>query len=208
MKSEVVIVDYGLGNILSIGRALEHVGASVKISSSHSKIVKAKRIVLPGVGAFPRGMKNLINLNLDQALMEAADSGVQILGICLGMQLLFEIGMEHEETRGLGLLPGAVDSLMIQNHSDIDCVVPSVGWMRINTLKSESFVTDFNRKYFYFVHSFSVRPNDKGVVVAEYKNYGGNIVAAVQKGNVSGVQFHPEKSGREGLALLENWINF
>lgn len=204
MKPEVMVVDYGLGNLLSISRAFEHLGISVKISSNHTEISKAKRVVLPGVGAFPRGMKNLVDLGLDEALLSAAEKTTPILGICLGMQLLFDNGMEHKNTSGLGLLPGTVEHLYLTIGND--CVVPSVGWMRLHGTKEESFVSDFENKHFYFVHSYVATPKKKSNLVAEYKNCSKLVSAAVQNDNVCGVQFHPEKSGKNGLCLLKSWI--
>ena len=204
MKPELIIIDYGLGNLLSISRAFEYLGVSVKISSNHTAISNADRVVLPGVGAFPRGMKNLSCLGLDDALKKVAEDKRPILGICLGMQLLFEIGMEHESTCGLGLLPGIVEPLPLPLTRD--CAVPSVGWRRLHGTQANPFVSDFENKYFYFVHSYVAKPKNKSHLVAEYKNCSDLVTAAVRNDNVCGVQFHPEKSGLNGLFFLKSWI--
>ncbi|CAA9501780.1 MAG: Imidazole glycerol phosphate synthase amidotransferase subunit [uncultured Solirubrobacteraceae bacterium] len=197
----IAIVDYGMGNRRSVEKALEHVGAQVVLTRDHAEIRGAKGIVLPGVGAFPRAMRTIRELGLDEVLRERAAAGVPILGLCLGMQLLFDSSTEHEGDTGLGLLPGDVTALAADGHK-----LPHIGWNLV-ALEREAALTAGlgDAAAFYHVHSFACRPADPRDVVG-VSEYGESFASIVERGNVSGAQFHPEKSSRDGLALLDNWV--
>ena len=194
----IAIVDFGMGNRRSVEKALEHVGARSVITSSHDEIRAADGVILPGVGAFPEAMRNVSALGLDEVLRERAASGVPLLGICLGQQLLFERSDEHEGALGLGLLGGSVTALAAPK-------LPHIGWNLV-TFARESVLTAGlgEAAAFYHVHSFACRPSDDGDVVGRGE-YGEPFASIVARGNVYGVQFHPEKSSRDGLALLANF---
>ena len=194
----IAIVDYGMGNRRSVEKALEHVGARAVISSDHEEIRAADGVILPGVGAFPEAMRNVAALGLDELLRERAASGVPLLGICLGQQLLFERSDEHEGAAGLGLLGGSVTALRAPK-------LPHIGWNRV-TFARESVLTAGlgEAAAFYHVHSFACRPADAADVVGRGE-YGEAFASIVERGNVHGVQFHPEKSSKDGLALLANF---
>ena len=194
----IAIVDYGMGNRRSVEKALEHVGARSQITSDHDAIRAADGVILPGVGAFPEAMRNVAALGLDEVLRELAASGVPLLGICLGQQLLFERTDEHEGAAGLGLLGGAVTALRAPK-------LPHIGWNLV-TLERPAALTEGlgPATAFYHVHSFACRPADPADVVG-VAEYGERFASIVERGTVSGVQFHPEKSSRDGLALLRNF---
>ncbi|HVL95519.1 MAG TPA: imidazole glycerol phosphate synthase subunit HisH [Solirubrobacteraceae bacterium] len=196
----IAIVDYGMGNRRSVEKALAHVGAESVITRDPGEIRGADGIVLPGVGAFPEAMRNLTALGLDAPLRERAEAGVPLLGICLGMQLLFESSTEHEGALGLGLLPGDVTVLDTRGER-----LPHIGWNLV-TMRRPARLTEGlgEAAAFYHVHSLACRPADEADV-AGTGEYGGRFVSIVERGNVFGVQFHPEKSSRDGLALLRNF---
>jgi imidazole glycerol-phosphate synthase subunit HisH len=196
----VALVDYGMGNRRSVEKALEHVGARVVRTADAGAIAAADAIVLPGVGAFPEAMRRLRALRLVEPLRERAAAGVPLLGICLGMQLLFEHSEEHEGAAGLGLLPGTVTRLDAPGHK-----IPHIGW---NTVAFErpSTLTDGlgDAAAFYHVHSYACRPREASDVVGRGE-YGERFASIVERANVMGAQFHPEKSSLDGLALLRNF---
>jgi imidazole glycerol-phosphate synthase subunit HisH len=196
----VALVDYGMGNRRSVEKALEHVGATVARTADRDEIAGADAIVLPGVGAFPEAMRRLRSLALEDVIRERADAGVPLLGICLGMQLLFERSDEHEGATGLGLLPGTVTRLDAPRLK-----IPHIGWNEV-TFSRPSALTDGlgERAAFYHVHTFACRPREERDVVGRGE-YGERFVSIVERGNVMGAQFHPEKSSRDGLALLRNF---
>ena len=196
----VALVDYGMGNRRSVEKALEHVGATVVRTADHDEIAGADAIVLPGVGAFPEAMRRLRSLALEDVIRERVEAGVPLLGICLGMQLLFESSDEHEGATGLGLLPGTVTRLDAPGLK-----IPHSGWNEV-TFSRPSALTDGlgERAAFYHVHTFACRPRDASDVVGRGE-YGERFVSIVERGNVMGAQFHPEKSSRDGLALLRNF---
>ncbi len=198
----IAIVDYGMGNRRSVEKALEHVGADVIITPDHPRIAAADGIVVPGVGAFPRAMRNLRELGLDELLRERAAAGVPLLGLCLGMQLLFDSSTEHEGAAGLGLLPGDVTALEVGPAGKL----PHIGWNRVTFARPSRLTADLgDAAAFYHVHSFACRPSAPGDVVGT-SEYGETFVSIVERDNVAGVQFHPEKSSRDGLALLRNFV--
>jgi len=198
----IAVVDYGMGNRRSVEKALEHVGARAVITREPAALERADALVVPGVGAFPQGMHNLVELGLDERIRAAAAAGTPILGICLGMQLLFERSQEHGLTDGLGLLAGEVSPLAAG-----ELRIPHIGWNDV-LFERPSPLTDglpSDGCAFYHVHSLAARPEDRGDVVATTE-YGERFATIVGHGNVFGVQFHPEKSSRDGLALLRNFV--
>jgi imidazole glycerol-phosphate synthase subunit HisH len=194
----IAIADYGMGNKRSVEKALEHVGARPRITADHGQLRAADAIVLPGVGAFPEAMRRLQAAGLDDVVRERAAAGVPLLGICLGMQLLFDSSTEHEGAVGLGLLPGDVTALHAPK-------LPHIGWNEVTFARESPLVEGLGeRAAFYHVHSFVCRPADEAEVVGR-GDYGEPFVSIVERGNVMGAQFHPEKSSRDGLALLRNF---
>jgi imidazole glycerol-phosphate synthase subunit HisH len=196
----VALVDYGMGNRRSVEKALEHVGARVVRTAEAGEIAAADAIVLPGVGAFPEAMRRLRALELDGLLRERAEAGVPLLGICLGMQLLFASSTEHEGAEGLGLLPGAVTRLEAPGLK-----IPHIGWNTVTFERPGALTAGLGgAAAFYHVHTFACRPEDPADVVGRGE-YGERFVSIVERGNVMGAQFHPEKSSLDGLALLRNF---
>ncbi len=198
----IAVVDYGMGNRRSVQKALEHVGAVATITNDHDEIRAADGLVVPGVGAFPRAMWNLAELRLPDLLHERARDGVPTLGICLGMQLLFERSEELAQTVGLGLLAGEVTRLRSGGLR-----VPHIGWNEV-TFERECVLTTglpAGGAPLYHVHSYAARPADRDDVVGSTE-YGERFATFVARENVFGVQFHPEKSSRTGLALLANFV--
>jgi glutamine amidotransferase len=194
----IAIVDYGMGNRRSVEKALEHVGADPRLTADHDAIREADGIVLPGVGAFPEAMRRLRASGTDELIRERADSGVPILGLCLGMQLLFEASDEHEGATGLGLLPGRVTALRAPR-------VPHIGWNLVTFARPSALTEGLgDAAAFYHVHSLAPEPALEDDVVGRGE-YGAPFVSIVERGNVMGVQFHPEKSSKDGLALLRNF---
>ena len=196
----VALVDYGMGNRRSVEKALEHVGATVARTADPDAIAAAEAIVLPGVGAFPEAMRRLRSLRLDGLLRERATAGVPLLGICLGMQLLFESSEEHEGGEGLGLLPGTVTRLDAPGLK-----IPHIGWNTVTFERAARLTAGLGgAATFYHVHTFACRPAEETDVVGRGE-YGERFASIVERANVMGVQFHPEKSSLEGLALLRNF---
>jgi glutamine amidotransferase len=191
----IAIADYGMGNRRSVEKALAHVGAESTITTDVSD---ASAIILPGVGAFPEAMRHLERTGLGEQLIERAQAGVPLLGICLGMQLLFESSTEHEGARGLGILPGTVTRLESPR-------LPHIGWNLV-TFERESALTEGlgRAAAFYHVHSFACRPADPSDIVGT-SEYGERFVSVVERDNVMASQFHPEKSSRDGLRMLRNF---
>jgi glutamine amidotransferase len=195
----LAVLDYGMGNLRSVEKGFERVGASCEVTSDHERIAAADGVVLPGVGAFPKAMERIRELGLDRALSEAADRGRPVLGICLGLQLLFESSTELGGADGLGLLEGHVVEVPAGGRK-----VPHIGWAAVTWAKP-SPLTDGLRpgEPFYFVHSFVVEPSEEELIGTA--SYGGEFACVAGKGNVYGVQFHPEKSSSAGLRLLQNF---
>jgi glutamine amidotransferase len=195
----IAILDYGMGNLRSVEKAFEHVGAQVQITHDAERIRSAAALVLPGVGAFPKAMQAIGERGLDELVHERRAAGVPVLGICLGMQLLFERSVELGGAEGLGLLPGEVRGLPAPGLK-----IPQIGWNAVSW-RRESPISDGlpNPAAFYHVHSFA--PVASNGVVLGTAEYGSEFVTAVARDGVYGVQFHPEKSGPDGLALLRNF---
>ena len=193
----VAILDYGMGNLRSAEKALEHVGARAVITSDHDTVRRADGVVLPGVGAFPRAMEAVRRLRLDVLLHERRDAGVPIIGLCLGMQLLFEWSAELGGADGIGLLEGSVELVDAP-----ELKVPHIGWNPVSW-RRESPLSDGlpDPCAFYHVHSFAARPARADDVLGT-ASYGREFVSVVARPPVYGTQFHPEKSGPDGLRLL------
>jgi glutamine amidotransferase len=201
VSTRVAILDYGMGNLRSVEKALEHVGALPEITSDHERIRAADGVVLPGVGAFPKAMEAVRSLRLDALLRELAADGRQVLGICLGVQLLFERSTELGGAEGIGLLEGEVDRLATDGLK-----LPQIGWNPVSWRREDQLVEGLaNPSAFYHVHTFAPRPAHAGDVLGTAE-YGQEFVTAVGRGTVRGVQFHPEKSGPDGLRLLGNFV--
>jgi imidazole glycerol-phosphate synthase subunit HisH len=194
----IAIVDYGMGNRRSVEKALEHVGAKPELTADHDTIRGADGVVVPGVGAFPEAMRRLRAAGLDEVITERAEAGVPVLGLCLGMQLLFDSSEEHEGATGLGLLPGRVTPIRGPR-------VPHIGWNLVTFQREAKLVDGLGEAAaFYHVHSFVCGPEDETDTVG-VGDYDGRFVSIVERANVMGCQFHPEKSSRDGLALLRNF---
>jgi len=200
----IVVVDYGMGNLRSVEKALETVTSEeVKVSSNPEDIRNADKIVLPGVGAFGDGMKNLEKLSLIKPLREVViEKKKPFLGICLGMQLLADEGFEHGNHKGLGFIPGKVTKFNL----DSSYKVPHVGWNNIDVIGGNSLLSRLVDFDFYFVHSFHLECDDS--YVAAKCNYGYDFVAAIKKENIFATQFHLEKSQHTGLRILENFVEW
>ncbi len=197
--NRVAIIDYGVGNLRSVEKAFAATGCEASISSDERFLRSAERLVLPGVGAFAACMKALQETGFDRLVRERATAGTPLLGVCVGMQLLFEESEEFGSTRGLGLLKGRV------RRFDGDLVVPQVGWNRIYQKRPHALFEGIeNGSFCYFVHSFYCEPQDDAVVAGETE-YGRRYASVVAQGNVCGVQFHPEKSQDVGLRMLRNF---
>lgn len=195
----LVIVDYGMGNLQSVQNGFAGAGYAAMISGDPADISAASGLVLPGVGAFGRAMANLRKLGLDQLLLERAGAGVPLLGICLGLQLLFDRSEEQGDHRGLSLIRGEV--VMFRGGMK----VPHIGWNSIGVLRGHPLLDGIKSgDYFYFVHSYYAVPKAPEVVLAA-ATYGVPFPAVVGQGNIFGIQFHPEKSSRLGLRILANF---
>jgi len=188
-----------MGNLRSVEKALEHVGASATIASEPETIRSADGLILPGVGAFPKAMQRVRELGLDELTRERLDAGVPVLGICLGLQLLFDSTTELGGAEGIGLLPGGVAEL-----DAAGLKVPHIGWSPVRWEKSSRLVEGIESETpFYFVHSFA--PSPAGEDLLGSAAYGARFACAAERDNVFGVQFHPEKSSSAGLRLLSNF---
>ncbi|WP_022835582.1 imidazole glycerol phosphate synthase subunit HisH [Salisaeta longa] len=202
----VTIIDYGIGNLRSIEKALERVGASVTRTDDPAAIAAADRLVLPGVGAFGACADAIRSRGLEAPLQEAVGRGTPLLGVCVGMQLLFDVGLEHGTHEGLGLLPGRVVHFHKAPAGEADALkVPHMGWNQLAIRRATPLTRDLgDAPYVYFVHSYHAVADSPRDVVAT-ATYGHAFPAIVQRDNVYGVQFHPEKSQLPGLRILQNF---
>jgi glutamine amidotransferase len=192
----ISIIDYGGGNVGSVRNALDFINAEYSVTDDIKEIRKASKIILPGQGRFGDVMTRLREKKLDIALKREIFSGKPYLGICIGLQILFECGEEDKDAEGLGILKGTVPKF------GIDLKVPQIGWNKI-IQKKESLFLDSNG-FFYFVHSYFVKPKENHIILAQ-SDYGTDFTCAIEKDNILAVQFHPEKSGEAGLNLLRKW---
>ena len=199
----IAIVDYGVGNLFSLKSSLSYIGADACVTGDGEKIKCADKIILPGVGAFGDAVKKLRDARLDEVIVSQAKKGKPIMGICLGMQLLFDKSFEYGEHSGLGLIKGEIRP--ISDVTDKNLKIPHIGWnsLKFTDKKSRIFRYIKDGNFVYFVHSYYAANCDESVIANA--EYGANLTAAVQCGNVYGCQFHPEKSGALGLKLLENF---
>ena len=203
----IAVIDYGVGNLFSLLSSLNYVGLDTKLTNNIEEIKNAKGIILPGVGAFRDAIGNLEKYGLKETLINEAKNGKPFLGICLGMQMLFEKSYEYGEYEGLGLINGTVEEIKKYIPENSDLKIPHMGW---NTLiinerfKDDKILKDIdNNEYVYYVHSYFAKTDTKNIVA--YSEYGTKISGIVKNENVYGMQFHPEKSGDTGLKLLKNW---
>lgn len=212
MSIDVAIVDYGTGNLLSVRRAFEHCGATVTVSEDPKTLLSAPRLVLPGVGAFANGMRGLIDRGLNKVVLEFADSGKPLLGICLGMQMLATVSEEFGEHEGLGIIPGRVTAIPNTGKDGIPHKIPYVGWAGLEQPEREvdwcgTILADIEPgDSAYLVHSYEVVPENDSHRLADYLYNGRRVSAAVRKGNVYGCQFHPEKSASVGMRILDRFL--
>ena len=198
--TKLAILDYGMGNLRSVEKAIERVGSGAVITSDREAIAAADGLVLPGVGAFAMAMERIGELGLDEVVRERVDAGTPVLGICLGYQLLFESSTELGGATGLGLLEGTVDGLDAPGLK-----VPHIGWEPVEWAKDSELTAGIaDGTPFYFVHSFTPRPADESDVLGRAA-HGETFACAIARPPVYGVQFHPEKSSAAGLALLANF---
>jgi glutamine amidotransferase len=199
MTARIAILDYGMGNLRSVEKALEHIGATATITSEAAEVRAADGVILPGVGAFPKAMERVRELGLDELIAERREAGVPILGICLGLQLLFDSTTELGGADGIGLLPGEVAQL------DADGLkVPHIGWSPMRWERESPLAAGIESETpFYFVHSYAPRPAAADLLGTAA--YGARFACAAERDNVFGVQFHPEKSSAAGLRLLSNF---
>jgi glutamine amidotransferase len=197
--TRTAILDYGMGNLRSVAKALEHVGAEPLLTNDHTRVREAGAVVLPGVGAMPKAMERVRQLKLDQLLRERVEAGVPLIGLCMGMQLLFESTTELGGAEGIGLLRGPVLQLQASK-------VPQIGWNPVSWRRA-SVLNDGlpDPCAFYHANSFAPRPSDPGDVLGTAE-YGDEFVSVVERPPVYGLQSHPEKSGPDGLRLLKNFV--
>lgn len=196
----IAIIDYGAGNLHSVKNALDHLGAESEITADKDKILSASHVILPGVGAFGDAMRQLDASGLTDTVRQAADGARPFLGVCLGLQLLFEHSEESPGVRGLGIFKGG--SVKIP---DRGLKIPHIGWNSISLAKPSRILPDV-KTYVYFVHSYYIQPENKDMISA-YTEYGEKLPIAVERGNVFATQFHPEKSGDAGLEILKRFIS-
>jgi glutamine amidotransferase len=202
-RPRIAVVDYGMGNRRSVQKALEHVGAAAMVSRDHDELNDADGLVIPGVGAFPLAMRNLTELGLATLICRRAQAATPLLGICLGMQLLFDGSQELEATAGLGLIPGEVTPLDAGGLR-----IPHIGWNEVRFERASPLTAGLPAAGcpFYHVHSLAARPRDSADRVGATV-YGERFATLVARDSVFGVQFHPEKSSLSGLALLRNFVD-
>ena len=203
----IAVIDYGVGNLFSLLSSLNYVGLHTKLTNDIEEIKNANGIILPGVGAFRDAIGNLEKYGLKETLINEAKNGKPFLGICLGMQMLFEKSYEYGEYEGLGLINGTVEEIKKYIPENSDLKIPHMGWNSLiinERFKDDKILKDVdNNEYVYYVHSYFTKTDMKNIVT--YSEYGTKIPGIVKNENVYGMQFHPEKSGDTGLKLLKNW---
>jgi len=206
LKKSVVVFDYGSGNVHSALKAIEKVGAEASLTSNFDKAVTADGLLIPGVGAFDHVMKQLVETRGDRVVDKRLASSAPVLGICVGMQVMFDQGIEHGiASEGLGQWPGTVEKLDSEK-------LPNIGWNRVEVGSGSKLFAGVEDEYFYFVHSYAAKRLELDVMppfkepVLSYSEHGEKFLAAVENGPLMATQFHPEKSGEAGLQLLENWL--
>ena len=202
----VVVLDYGSGNVHSAAKALAEAGANVELTRNRDSVLSADGLVVPGVGAFGAVMDQLNEINAGELIDKRLVAGKPVLGICVGLQVMFELGVEHGlETAGLAQWPGTVQKLDAP-------ILPHIGWNTVESAKNSKLFNGIEHERFYFVHSYGVKNWElvvDGPLAAPkvtWGDYGGKFIAAVENGPLSATQFHPEKSGQAGIKLLSNWL--
>lgn len=204
--SWIAIIDYGMGNLRSVQKAIQKAGGDARIVAEPSGLAGASKFVLPGVGAFRDAIERLRSAGFDKPLIKAASDGTPLLGICLGLQLLFDISHEDGQHKGLGIIPGQVVRFKFDETAGPKLAVPHMGWNRIIWSGSCPFLAGLeNGTYVYFCHSYYVVPADESVVCTR-TGYGLNFVSSIRRDNLFAVQFHPEKSQSAGLQILKNFV--
>ena len=199
------VIDYGMGNLFSVAKALERLDVPYFISRDSTKLLQADGLILPGVGSFKEAMELLKQSGLAEMIQEYVQNGRPILGICLGMQLLFQESEENGMTDGLKILPGTVKKFNGTTASGERYKVPHMGWNSLTFLHSSPIFQNVKEDYVYFVHSYYAATSNKTIILAEATYQREKVPAIVGKGNIFGMQFHPEKSGKLGMALLNNF---
>ena len=205
MKSgRIGIIDYGMGNLRSVSKAVEHLGGSVYVGSDLKILSRFEKLILPGVGSFGDAMAELKKRKLAPLIQKAAEEQKKLLGICLGLQLFFERSAESPNVKGLGIWKGSVPKFVPKNK---DFKIPHMGWNQVKLRKPSKITHKIeNDSYFYFVHSYYGKPVNRSLVVGETE-YGTSFPAILASGNIFAVQFHPEKSQKAGLRILKNFIS-
>ena len=193
--NKTIIVDYDAGNLKSVANMLSFLNVPFEITSDKDKILNAKRIIFPGQGHFAQAMGNLEKKGLVPVIKECCNKGIPFLGICIGLQILFEKSEEAPNVQGLGILKGEVKKFTQGK-------IPQIGWNKVKPTKANTYLTE---DYFYYVNSYYVVPTEENIISA-YTDYNGEFCASVQKDNITAVQFHPEKSSEAGLKFFKNWI--
>jgi len=196
----ITIIDYGMGNLRSAQKAFEFIGFEAEVTDRKSDIEKASKIVLPGVGAFADAMEKLNTSGISKIIKDKVTDGIPFLGICLGMQLVFDVSYENGEFEGLGLIEGEIVKFNLPK----EYKVPHIGWNKLNVNNNILFKDISGDIYTYFVHSYYAKPKNRNEVIAT-SNYGIDFTAAICKSNLYATQYHPEKSGSSGLKMLENF---
>ncbi len=211
-KLKIAIIDYGLGNLFSVKQACIHFGVNPVVTNDKNEVLKSDGVILPGVGAFGVAMENLRKLDLIEPIKQFAKEGKYFLAICLGMQLIFEESEEFGNHEGLGLVKGKVVKFPKVNDLQESLRIPNIGWNQIYRYSEENWnksplKTVKGNEFMYFVHSFYCCPEDKSITtsLANYERI--EYVASVKQNNVSAFQFHPEKSGVEGIKIYDNWFD-
>jgi glutamine amidotransferase len=200
-QEEIAIIDYGMGNLRSVEKAVESVGGTPVITRDPDRVRRSRRLILPGVGAFGDAVRNLAQCGLDAAIHDAVLEGTPLLGLCLGLQLLFTEGEEFGRHAGLNLIPGRV-----RRFQGAGLRIPHVGWNQVERLTADPLLEGIEEgSYFYFVHSYFVEPDEKRDALA-WTDYGTRFCSVARRGNVWGAQFHPEKSQDAGRQLLRNFL--
>jgi len=194
--SKAIIVDYEAGNIRSVANMLASLGVDFEITSDREKILTAERIIFPGQGHFAQAMSNLEKKGLVSVIKQCCEKGIPFLGICIGLQILFEKSEEAPNVKGLSIFEGEVKKFTCGK-------IPQIGWNKVVPTENNIYIPE---DYFYYVNSYYVLPKDEKIISA-YTDYNGTFCAAIQKDNVTAVQFHPEKSAEAGLRFFKNWLN-
>jgi glutamine amidotransferase len=207
-NKNVIIIDYDMGNLYSVNQACHRVGINSEISTDKMKIDNADAIILPGVGAYADAMQKLNELNIAQSIIDFASSGRPFLGICLGMQLMMTYSEEFGINKGLNIIPGKVLKFPIETNSSSNFKIPQIQWNKIRINKNKSIFNGImDLEYMYFLHSYYVMPEDQEVIASATEYCGIEYCSAIQKNNIMAVQFHPEKSTKQGLQILDNFKN-